>query len=1537
MSGGFESVLEQIRNESKNTVDLGRKFEKITRDFLEIDPLYTRRFKKIWMWSAWPKRDGNDTGIDLIAEQYDGGLCAIQCKCYADDGSLNMKAVATFLSKASSLKIPQTILVYTGDAITSNALKVLRDSGTQILRTDNFISSGIDWNNFPKLARITEPKKLRLHQSKAVEQVLNGFSKGNRGKMIMACGTGKTLTSLHIAEKLAGAGSIVLYMVPSISLILQSMREWSDNANIKHNYMAVCSDKSTGEDGSITELESPVSTDSEKLKKSIRIRPRDAMTVIFCTYHSIDVIKNAMKGQAFDVILCDEAHRTTGVEDKSFFTAVHKDSNISGKKRLYMTATPRVYSDVIQARMGKSIYSMDDEERYGPDFYNLSFTQAVRQGILSDFRVKIAIVPADRVDADFQQSVAGDDSSIPLDERTQLAAVWHGLQYPDDDKTPKLLQRVIAFANRIDRSMMFAGKITDGNDVNRSFQNIVEQYEKKFKSGNAVEVEHIDGKTRALERRTKMRWLDESTDDIHTCRIVSNAKCLSEGVDVPALDGVIFLNPRKSRVDVVQSVGRVMRKSPGKDYGYVILPVAIPAGIAYHEALDDNKTFKIVWQVLNALRSHDENFGAEINKLVLDKNPENTNPTPRISISVLDEDFTEKEIVTKFFSKIKSKLVEKVGDFDYYDKYGQKLGEATHTIEARLKTKIKADSFTKTQIAKFHAGLKEMINESVTEEATVQAISQHMVLSRVFDELFAGEFTSHNPISVAFEKVIGAIGLREELRELDEFYGEVKREVSEIKTREARQNFIKKIYGNFFQSADKKGTEQHGIVYTPVEVIDFIINSVEYLLQENFGMSFNDRAIKVLDPFTGTGTFITRLLESGYITTNLYEKYKHDLFANEMILLAYYIATVNIETTYSSLRNSGKYVPFNGVNYTDTLRLNPQYREDPRHRQKQTIFDNLFKKALQRVDVQRKSHLHIILGNPPYSAGQKSMDDDNPNISYPILDERIKNTYATIGKSKKITLYDSYIRAIRWATDRVGQSGIIAFVTNASFIKTGTTSGIRAYLEKEFSEIWCFNLRGDQRTHGETSRKEGGKIFGKGSRAPVAITILIKNPNKSRCIIHYKDIGDYLSRERKLELIKNFKSIRNINDWKKLESDKDYDWINQRKSIFSTYIPIGDKSKNDIPSLFKIYSTGVNTSRDTWVYNSSKKILVKNMKNHINFCNSQNLEKPVIDTKRGSWAGELQKRLKRGKHQFNENHIRKGLYRPFYKQYLYYNRIYNWTLSLTPKSHPETDSLNITICIPDKGKVGTFSCLITDIVPDHHIIEQSQCFPFYTYENKERKENITSFALNEYHEFYNDPNITKKDIFYYVYGLLHHPQYRKKYANNLAKELPHIPMAPKFWEFVKTGKALADLHLNYEVCKKYDLGKPKHKSFGKYDKLSFPKKKVNNKNVSDLTKIRINGLLAFENIPEINYKVNGRTPLEWIVDRYKTTVHKESRIVNAPGDIDIIPVIQRAVYVGVESDKLIRELPVEFEPKDWEPKKIGIDAFVDSASAQTRL
>ena len=1366
MTGGtkktFDDVLEKIRSESKSMVELGERFEKLTLDFLSNDKQYKNRFEKIWTWREWAKENkikekhgtGHDLGIDLVAKEYGGTMCAIQCKCYDDDTFLEMNHASSFISEGKIHKMDHYILACTGQ-INSNALTKLHGVRCNIIDKEHFKNSSIDWSQYPKV-HVRNPFKLRDYQQHAFDDVVQKFktqkvgkNSSKRGKMIMACGTGKTLVSLHIAEKMAGTGSTILYLVPSISLILQSMREWAENSNMKHYYMAVCSDSSIrNEEGTLTELEMPASTNIGELKEKLKRRSNNTMNVIFSTYNSIEVVMSAMRGESLDVIFCDEAHRTAGIEDKkreSYLALVHYDKNIKSKYRLYMTATPRIFTPDIKGKAEqkeKKIISMDDDSIYGPVLHDLSFYDAVHKyKALSDFKVRVTVMDEDTLDRMIQDSMPGDDNILPLNEKALMTSVWDALQYPDGKDQKNMLQRVLVFCDMINSSKLFAGEkikykvdITEDSerlertkiiDSQRSFAKLVDHIKAVMddSSPQNVKVKHVDGGDNAQTRRRELNWLKKSHEDTNTCRMLSNARCLSEGVDVPALDGVVFMNPRKSVVDIVQAVGRVMRKSEGKKYGYVILPVGIPAGVDVDQALSDSENFKVVWQVLNALRSHDPKLADEINHLILEPPDGKSNEvTNRIIIRhAIGHNLNNPDMPTdRMIKAISTKLVQKVGDIDYYDEYGAELGRAASTIEARMKNLTKSNKELGSEIKTFHKSLQGIINDTVTEDETIQIISQHIILSKIFNLLFSGEFTSHNPIAKVLEKTSQKFGLKEELEGLSEFYDKVEREISGIKAREARQNFIKKIYSNFFSSTKKKETEKHGVVYTPVEVIDFIINSVNHVLKTEFKMTFNDKDVKILDPFTGTGTFIARLLESKYIDTNLYEKYKTDLFVNEFILLAYYIATVNIETTYSSLKNGGKYVPFKGTNYTDTFRINPRYKEDKRHREEQSILSGPFKEAHERTRLQRASHLHVIMSNPPYSAGQSNYNDQNQNTPYSELDKRIKDTYMPKSLAhNKVSMYDSYIRSLRWATDRIGNSGIIAFVTNASFIHSDTASGIRASLHEEFTDVWCFDLRGNQRTQGETSRKEGGKIFGSGSRAPVAITILVKNPKKKTHSIHYKDIGDYLDRKQKIEKINEFESIDGIDDWQAITPDRHHDWVGQRNEEFYNYTAIGNKEtkSGNGHAVFRMYSRGIATGRDAWVYNSSFDDVEKNMRKHIDYCGNQDLNNIKFDPKKAKWTAELIGKLKKVKRklQFNKKQIRTVIYRPFFKQFLYFDNAYNSALYRIPQFFPKGDSENLAICIPDKGKTGMFSTMMTDITPDLHLIEQSQCFPFRVY------------------------------------------------------------------------------------------------------------------------------------------------------------------------------------------------------------------------------
>ena len=1584
MSTSFGDVLTKIRQESKNSVELGRKFEELTLSFLQEDKVYSSRFKNVSLWSNWKHRDGHDTGIDLMAEEQNGDWCAIQCKCYDENGKLSYSMITTFVGKAASLakkhrKTVNLILVYTGDDFTVNTEKILEDAGCHTIFRNELEASHMDWSDYPKIKAKT-PKNLKQHQKNALEDVMKKLPHHDRGQLIMACGTGKTLTSLRIAEEWAGEGKLVLYLVPSIALINQTMREWSENAILKHLYIGVCSDTTVGvnkrdsEEVSVNELSVPPTTDYKQLKNQLKCLSKSAMNVIFSTYHSIDVVSKALGGKSIDIVFCDEAHRTTGLEDESYFTKIHDDRNIAAKKRIYMTATPKMYTDAAKERAkkryGKEPNSMDDK-KFGPRFYTYSFPQAVDDGLLADFIIRVPVISKDDL-LRYQQESIDDDSRETIDERVLLAAVWHGLNHAGidvHDTRKGVLQKVIAFAGSIKGSQEFAGryngeratldeqrysqkiKTQEAVDMpNRSFLNTVKQYEEKSdeRTGNTVTVRHIDGKQRSHVRIEKLKWLEMSAMNPKECRILSNARCLSEGVDIPSLDGVIFLQPRKSKTDVIQAVGRVMRKPPGKKYGYVILPVVVPGGSTPEEILADSRPWAAVWQVLNALRSHNPNFSQKINRIQLYKGG-GAPPPPDLPVEIIYMgSLASNTLAPTLTHKITTEMILHCGDREYYESKARELGEKARRIRKVIEEQYnnKNPKIVNT-VNNLCNGLRVIINENIDTNQTIDVLAQHHALSQVFDVLFPKEFRTANPVAKALDVAIQKIGMSKELEQFEMFYESVRSEIKNVKNGNSKQEYIKKIYGNFMLGFDKKKSEAHGIVYTPDEIIDFIIHSIEHVLRKEFKTGFGESNVKILDPFTGTGAFITRLLESRVIEPkSIKSKLKNDIWANEISLLAYYVAAINIEYVTKVVTKSMTRMPYTNLNYTDTFNHNPRYRLDKIHRRKISRLDGDIGKIHDKIQKSNWEHIHIIMSNPPYKAGQSKFDEGNANVSYPDLDKRIADTYLLKSTTRnKRQLYDLYIRAIRWASDRVGSSGVIGFVTNGSFIKSDIGSGIRACLEEEFDMVWCYDLRGNANTFGELRKQEGEGVFGAGSKAPVSITILMKKPVKSKCVIYYKDIGNCLNRGKKLNIIQKNKSIKNVN-WQRITPDKYYDWVEQRDESFYEYVAIGSKdikkskkgtirTKKITNSMFKNYSLGVISGRDDWAYNFSKSELAKNMKKHIDYCNKQDPKKinvNLVDRTKARWSITLTERLLKKKPKFDMSNIRLAMYKPFFKQFVYFDHTYNENHYQIQKLFPKSTTKNLSIIIPSKLK-SKYSVYISDLTPDAHVIGINQVFSFYYFdEYGVRHENITDATLKQYREHYKNKKITKMNIFEYVYGMLHHVGYKKKFKNNLSKELPHIPMAPSFTEFCKIGHKLIDLHLNYDNCKHIkqgiaEIGTPKFVP-KKFTKIAFGSK--NNKTV-----ICDDKTVIFDNLPRTKYRVGGRTPLDWLVEKYKRNKNSESKIINNPLECmtskEVIELIYKLVYVGLETDRLINRLPNEFEPKVWKQEKTGIDKFALNA------
>ena len=1150
---------------------------------------------------------------------------------------------------------------------------------------------------------------------------------------------------------------------------------------------------------------------------------------------------------------------------------------------------------------------------------------------------------------------------ININDASKIVGCWRTLQNPEnkeqDDESIKPLKRAIAFTNRIDES-----KVLD-----RYWNDVIEKAIEQLPEDQQVpdfkcETKHVDGTDHALNRKARIDWLKNDDDDV--CRILSNARCLSEGIDVPALDAVIFMTPRKSHVDIVQAVGRVMRKAEGKQYGYVVLPVAIPDGVDPADALNDNERFSTVWSVLRALRSHDDRLNAKINRIDLNKAlPDqiifggsgggNGDGSGGSTAPGLDgrQLFIPLDIPPE---AILPKIVEKCGDRKYWEVWARDVADIFGRLVGRIESLLAnpENEALREWFDAFHTELKSSINDAITRSNAIDMMAQHILTKPVFDALFENyDFSARNPMALALDnlqKDFAEFGLESETKDLEGFYESVRMRAQGIDNSEGRQKVLSELYENFFVTALRKEADRLGIVYTPVEVVDFILHSANEILQDEFGRTLSDEGVHVLDPFTGTGTFLSRLLQSDLIQPDdLERKYRNELHANELVLLAYYIATVNIEEVFRGRRGEDSgYEPFNGIVLTDTFNLNKE--EDPTLFPREWLPENN-----ERAERQQKLPIQVIVGNPPWSAGQRSASDDNPNVEYLELEGRVRNTYVARSTARnRNSLYDTYKMAIRWASDRVREQGIVAFVTNGSWIDGNVDSGIRACLDEEFSSIHVLHLRGNARTSGERRRAEGGNVFGGGSRAPVAITILVKNPKATHegCKIQYQDIGDYLTREEKLDRLSEAVSIKGISDWRAITPNEDYDWVGQRSEAFAQFYPLGSqeaRAGNADDTIFGLYSQGMKSGRDAYIYNFTRKVCTENARRiaHTYIYALSELEENPEDSvdevvrrhaANLSWDRELRNNLRRRRNtRYDANYIRKVSYRSFIKTNCYADYTFIQMRYQMHRIFPDSSSENRVICVPGIGSQKPFSVLMTNTTPDLGFNDACQCFPRYSYPQladadqvtseyePERIDNISDTALRAFQEHYNDKTITKDDIFDYVYGVLHAPSYREQFANDLSKMIPRIPYVPNFRTFAESGKALADLHLNYETCEQYpNLSvepitpsllweeKPEHFRLGTRA-MRFADREAK-------TTLIINEHVCLSGIPEEahRYVVNGRTPLEWFIDRYKIKQDRNSGIINDPNGWfenprDLITAIERIVYVSVESTKIIENLPSE--------------------------
>ena len=855
--------------------------------------------------------------------------------------------------------------------------------------------------------------------------------------------------------------------------------------------------------------------------------------------------------------------------------------------------------------------------------------------------------------------------------------------------------------------------------------------------------------------------------------------------------------------------------------------------------------------------------------------------------------------------------------------------DLAQTLKARIEQRHETDSAFKEAFTGFYETCRTSINPDLSQDAVEEMLIQHILTERIFRTIFErSDFTSRNIIAVEIEKVSAAL-MRHAmsrdafLKPLDRFYVAIEQAATLCRDFFQKQHFLNTFYEKFFQGFSEDVADTHGIVYTPQPIVDFMVNSVAHILETEFGRSLSDSGVHIIDPFVGTGNFIVRLMQD-IRGAALAEKYRHALHCNEVMLLPYYIASLNIEQAF--FERTGEYLPFEGIALADTFELLEQQQAE--------LFT---RENTERVERQKTVDMFVVIGNPPYNMGQINENDNNKNRKYKIMDDRIAETYVQDSTAQlKNKLYDPYVKAIRWASDRIGEEGVVAFVTNNGFLDGTAFDGMRKHLVQDFTKIYHIDLKGNARTSGERRRKEGGNVFDDQIRVGVGISFFVKKATATSASaeVWLYSVDDYLKAREKQKLLTDFGDYTNV-PMKQTTIDKKHTWLTEGlRSEFETFIPIGSKvakaSKiEQVETLFKTYSVGVVTARDTWGYNFNQIALTENMNSMIEFYNSQvfkwkrqskkqsvNIDDFVAyDDTQIKWTDRLKSELKNGRFaEFSSDKIRTALYRPFTKQNLYFDKLMNQRTYVLPSIFPipETELENQMICVSSPGTNSSFHVLIVDGIPDFHITGDSQCFPFYIYneDGANRQENITDWALAAFRAYYGDDTLTKWDIFHYTYGVLHHPDYREKYQANLKRDLPHIPFAKDFWGFAKAGAALTDLHVNYESCPKFDKLEERETEGMQVD-WRVEKMKLS----KDKTQLKYNDFLTLDGIPAevYDYRLGTRSALEWVVDQYRVKVDRRSGIKNDPNREAepryIVDLIGHVVHVSLKTVEIVKNLP----------------------------
>ena len=859
--------------------------------------------------------------------------------------------------------------------------------------------------------------------------------------------------------------------------------------------------------------------------------------------------------------------------------------------------------------------------------------------------------------------------------------------------------------------------------------------------------------------------------------------------------------------------------------------------------------------------------------------------------------------------------------------FREHVPDLANKLKELIEQRHETDPAFKKAFTDFYETCRTSINPELSQDAVEEMLIQHILTERIFRTVFNNSaFTRRNIIAREIENVVDelirqAFSREEFLKPLDRFYVAIEQAAMLCKDFTQKQHFLNTFYEKFFQGFSEDVADTHGIVYTPQPIVDFMVRSVEHILETEFGRSLSDTGVHIIDPFVGTGNFIVRLMQD-IQGTALEEKYRHELHCNEVMLLPYYIASLNIEQEY--FQRTGTYLPFEGIALADTFELFEGQQQHIMFTQENT----------ERVKKQKVADMFVVIGNPPYNMGQVNENDNNKNRKYKAMDARITETYAKDSKATlRNKLHDPYVKAFSWASKRIGEEGIVAFVTNNGFLEGVAFDGMRKHLAQDFDAIYILDLGGNVRKNPKLSGTTHN-VFG--IQVGVSINLFIKRSeartDPKSAEIFYAHVDEFWRKDEKYNYLNSKGHYQNI-EWQQITPDSRHTWLTEGlHAEFDTFLPMGSKEAKNTKggeTIFNLYSLGVATNRDILAYSFNLELLQEQVLTFTEIYNTtvdrkrrHNPKVPVesfIDTTdpRIKWTRQVKASLKKLQPStYEESHFRTGLYRPFCQKYLYFDNFWNeeryQQYRIFPT--PETETENRAICVPSMGGRANFWCYLTNVIPNLTItsIDGNQCFPFYTYneDGTNRQENITDWALTEFRTHYGDDTITKWDIFHYNYALLHHPAYREKYEMNLKRDLPHIPFAEHFWGFANAGTALADLHLNYESVPKYDelkyIETPGMPIDWRVEKIKLSK---------DKTQLKYNDFLMLDGIPveAFDYRLGTRSALEWVVDQYRVKIDKRSGIRNDPNRADqpqyIVDLIGRVITVSLRTVKIVEGLP----------------------------